>query len=68
MIGGVADGLVSACRSSVASPISWRLGGAAGLLGMAAGAPAAAGPMASNAERPLAGRPARCITSRARRA
>eukprot|EP00959_Pyramimonas_sp_CCMP1952_P116872 2442976-Pyramimonas_sp.AAC.1 len=68
MIRGVPDGLVRICRSSGASPIAWRLGWAAGPIGMAAGAPVATGPIESSAERPIAGCPARFIMSRARRA
>eukprot|EP00959_Pyramimonas_sp_CCMP1952_P338356 7086054-Pyramimonas_sp.AAC.1 len=68
MIGVVAYGLVRIGLSSAVSPIARQLGGAAGLVGTVAGGPAATNSMASWAERPIAGCPARSIMSRACRA
>eukprot|EP00959_Pyramimonas_sp_CCMP1952_P409135 8574315-Pyramimonas_sp.AAC.1 len=51
MIGGVADGLTRVCRSSVYSPISYRLGGNASAMCGHAGT----GPIAAAADKPMAG-------------
>eukprot|EP00959_Pyramimonas_sp_CCMP1952_P036648 766863-Pyramimonas_sp.AAC.2 len=54
LIGGVADCLTRPCRSSVGSPISCRLGGIAGAIG----GPTGIDPIATAADRPMAGCPA----------